>query len=47
VSSTHHAAQGFLNRIKKKHVAVIEEHGASQWRVVYLPEGEGMPLNKP
>lgn len=45
VFNTHHAAQGFLNRIKKRHVAVIEEHGASQWRVAYLPEGEGMPLN--
>ncbi len=46
VFNTHHAAQGFLNRIKKRHVAVIEEHGASQWRVAYLPEGKGMPLNK-
>jgi hypothetical protein len=45
VFNTHHAAQGFLNRIKKRHVAVIEAHGASQWRVAYLPEGKGMPLN--
>ena len=46
VFNTRHAAQGFFNRIKKRHVAVIETHGASQWRVAYLPEGEGMPLNE-
>jgi hypothetical protein len=46
VFNTRHAAQGFLNRIKNRHVGVIEAHGASQWRVAYLPEGDGMPLNK-
>lgn len=46
VFNSHAAAVGFLNRIKKRHVAVIEEHGTSQWRVAYLPEGEGMPLNE-
>lgn len=45
VFNTHHAAQGFLNRVKKRHVAVIEAHGPSQWRVAYLPEGEGLPLD--
>jgi len=45
IFNTHHAAQGFLNRIKKRHVAVIEAHGASQWSVAYLSEGKGMPLN--
>ena len=46
IFNTHHAAQGFLNRIKSRHVAVIEAYG-TRWRVAYLPEGRGMPLNDP